>query len=226
MNKILLVEDEKGISSMEKNYLQKAGFNVIQAFDGEEALNLFKENSFDLIVLDLMIPKISGEKVLETIRKNSNIPIIMVTAKVSENDIVENLRNGADDYIKKPFSANELVERVKTVLRRSKNITKSSIIKSSDSKIIIDLENHRLLKNNQEVFLTKNEFLILHTLFNNQNKTFTRNEIIEISFGYDYEAFDRAIDTHIKNIRQKIEDDPKNPKYIKTIYGLGYKAGE
>lgn len=226
MNKILLVEDEKGISSMEKNYLQKAGFNVIQAFDGEEALNLFKENSFDLIVLDLMIPKISGEKVLETIRKNSNIPIIMVTAKVSENDIVENLRNGADDYIKKPFSANELVERVKTVLRRSKNITKSSIIKSSDSKIIIDLENHRLLKNNQEIFLTKNEFLILHTLFNNQNKTFTRNEIIEISFGYDYEAFDRAIDTHIKNIRQKIEDDPKNPKYIKTIYGLGYKAGE
>lgn len=224
---ILIVEDEPGIAVMEKNYLEKSGFNTHIANDGSEALNLFYKNNYDLIILDLMIPKLNGEKVLEIIREDSSIPVILVTAKVNENDVISGLRNGADDYIKKPFSGNELVERVKAILRRSKsNIEKSEIVSSNSGKLKIDFTNNRVLKDNKEVQLTKNELLIIQTLYKNPSKTFTRNEIIEISFGYDYDAFDRAVDTHIKNIRSKIEDNPKNPIYIRTIYGLGYKAGE
>ncbi|QUY65756.1 response regulator transcription factor [Helcococcus kunzii] len=224
---ILIVEDEPGIANMEKNYLNKSDFTTDIAKDGSEALNLFYKNHYDLIVLDLMLPKLSGENLLEVIRETSNIPVILVTAKVSEKDIISGFRNGADDYIKKPFSGNEFVERVKAVLRRTESInTNSNLIESLDKRVIVDLENNRVLKDDKEVPLTKNELLIVKTLFTNPNKTFTRNEIIEISFGYDYDAFDRAVDTHIKNIRSKIEDNPKNPYYIKTIYGLGYKAGE
>lgn len=228
MNKhILIVEDEPGIANMEQNYLKKSNFSSDIAKDGSEALSLFYKNHYDLIVLDLMLPKLNGEKLLEVIRETSNVPVILVTAKVNENDIISGFRNGADDYIKKPFSGNEFVERIKAVLRRTESINiDSNIIHSQDKRLKIDLENNRVLKDDKEVSLTKNELLIIQTLFNNPSKTFTRNEIIEISFGYDYDAFDRAVDTHIKNIRSKIEDNPKNPNYIKTIYGLGYKAGE
>lgn len=222
---ILIVEDDHGISSMEKNYLEKSGFKTEIANDGSEAVNLFYSNKFDLIILDLMIPKLNGEQVLDVIRENSNIPVIIVTAKVNELDILNGFRAGADDYIKKPFSGNELVERVKAVLRRTKTNETETIV-SKNKRLKIDIKNNRVLKDDVEVGLTKNELLIVETLFKNPNKTFTRNEIIEISFGYDYDAFDRAVDTHIKNIRQKIEDNPKNPIYIKTQYGLGYKAGD
>lgn len=226
MDKILIVEDEAGIAIMEKNYLTKNGFEVEIASDGAKALEILNEKNFSLVILDLMIPKISGEEVLKQIRAESNLPVILVTAKVNEQDVLQGFRFGADDYIKKPFSGLELVERVKAVLRRSSSNSSNSIITSKDGVIKFDFENYRLLKNDEELSLTRNELMIIHTLFSNPNKTFTRNEIIELSFGYDYDAFDRAIDTHIKNIRQKIEDDPKNPKYIKTVYGLGYKAGE
>ncbi len=226
MKKILIVEDEAGIAIMEKNYLEKNDFNVEIAQDGALALEKLESNDYSLVILDLMIPKISGEEVLKQIREKSNLPVILVTAKVNEKDVLNGFRHGADDYIKKPFSGLELVERVKAVLRRSSEANLNNIIRSSDGIIEFDFDNYRLLKSGKELSLTRNELLIIHTLFNNPNKTFTRNEIIEISFGYDYDAFDRAIDTHIKNIRQKIEDDPKNPKYIKTVYGLGYKAGE
>ena len=226
MNKILIVEDEIGIAIMEKNYLVKNDFDVEIAHDGAKALELIDKEDFSLVILDLMIPKISGEEVLKQIRESSNLPVILVTAKVNEKDVLEGFRHGADDYIKKPFSGLELVERVKAVLRRSTGDFSNSVIKSKDGVITFDFENYRLLKNDEEMSLTRNELMIIHTLFKNPNKTFTRNEIIELSFGYDYDAFDRAIDTNIKNIRQKIEDDPKNPKYIKTVYGLGYKAGE
>lgn len=223
--KILIVEDDNGIANMEKNYLEKSGFKTAIAYDGSEAVNLFYNNKFDLVLLDLMIPKLSGEQVLNVIRENSNIPVIIVTAKVNELDILNGFRSGADDYIKKPFSGSELVERVKAVLRRTKS-SDTEMIVSKNKRLKIDIENNRVLKDDKEVPLTKNELLIIETLFKNPNKTFTRNEIIEISFGYDYDAFDRAVDTHIKNIRQKIEDNPKNPIYIKTQYGLGYKAGD
>lgn len=222
---ILIVEDELGIATMEKNYLEKSGFQTTMAHDGNEAVNLFYKNNFDLILLDLMIPKLSGEQVLTLIREESDIPVILVTAKVNENDVLQGFRSGADDYIKKPFSGNELVERVKAVLRRSKT-NSSNVIVSKDGRLKVDIENNRVLKDGVEIPFTKNELLIIQTLYSNPMKTFTRNEIIEISFGYDYDAFDRAVDTHIKNIRQKVEDNPKDQHYIRTIYGLGYKAGD
>lgn len=223
---ILIVEDEPGIAKMEKTYLEKNGFNTDIAHDGSEAIDKFYKNSFDLIILDLMIPKITGEKVLEVLRENSDIPVILVTAKVSETDIIKGFKSGADDYVKKPFSGMELVERVKALLRRTKINQKDDIITTTDGKLKIDITNNRVSKNDLEISLTKNELMIILTLFKNPTKTFTRNEIIEIAFGYEYDAFDRAVDTHIKNIRAKIEDNPKNPMYIKTIYGLGYKAGD
>lgn len=226
MTKILLVEDEIGISNIERSYLEKEGFEVVQAFDGQEALDLYERDSFDLILLDLMLPKVPGEKVLSTIRAKSNIPILLVTAKVEEEDRIAGLRYGADDYITKPFSPREMVERVKAILRRvnPEDMPRAEVIRTADGRIELDLSNNRLTKDQHEVALTRNEFLIVKTLFSNPLKIFTREEIIEIAFGFDYEAYDRAIDTHIKNIRQKLEDDPKKPKYIKTVYGMGYKA--
>lgn len=224
---ILIIEDEQGISKIIKSYLEKESYNVFQAFDGKEGLDFFENEQIDLILLDLMIPKISGEDLIKEIRNKSNVPVIMVTAKVSEENIINGLKLGADDYVTKPFSPKELMQRIKTVLRRIEkyNIPRADIIKTIDGRLEMDLEYNRFFKDGEEIFLTKNEFQIIKTLFSNPNKIFTREEIIEITFGFDYDAYDRAIDTHIKNIRQKIEDNPKKPDYIKTIYGMGYKSG-
>ena len=224
---ILIIEDEKKISTIMKSYFEKEGYKVLQAFDGKEGLKVFEENNIDLVILDLMLPKLPGEEVIKEIRNKSELPVIMVSAKVEENNRVDGLRLGADDYVTKPFSPKELVERVKAVLRRIEkyNIPRADIIKTNDGRLEMDLEYNRFFKDGVEIYLTKNEFSILKTLFSNPNKIYTRDEIIEITFGYDYDAYDRAIDTHIKNIRQKIEDNPKKPMYIKTIYGMGYKSG-
>lgn len=223
--KILLVEDEQGILNIEKAYLLKEGFQVETAMDGTTALALFQEQNPDLIVLDLMLPGLSGEELLSRIREASNAPVIIVSAKSEEDDRVNNLRNGADDYLVKPFSAREFVERVKAVLRRLPEEEEAQVLRTRDGCLRIEIQSMRAFRNDEEVHLTKNEFLIVETLFTHPNKIFTRDEIIEVAFGIDYEAFDRAIDTHIKNIRQKLEEDPKNPKYIKTVYGVGYRAG-
>lgn len=225
--KILIIEDEEGISKIIKSYLEKEGYQIFQAYDGRQGLDIFNNEDIDLVILDLMIPKIPGEELIKEIRNKSEIPVIMVTAKVNEKDIINGLKLGADDYMTKPFSPKELVQRVKTVLRRIEkyNIPRADIIRTTDGRLEMDLEYNRFFKDGKEVNLTKNEFQIIKTLFSNPNKIFTREEIIEITFGYDYDAYDRAIDTHIKNIRQKIEDNPKKPVYIKTIYGMGYKSG-
>lgn len=229
MNKIsiLIIEDEKKISTIMKSYFEKEGYKVYQAFDGEEGLKKFNEENIDLVILDLMLPKIAGEEIIKEIRNQSEIPVIMVSAKVEEDNRVDGLRLGADDYVTKPFSPKELVERVKAILRRIEkyNIPRADIIKTTDGRLEMDLEYNRIFKDGKEVILTKNEFQILKTLFTNPNKIYSRDEIIEQTFGYDYDAYDRAIDTHIKNIRSKIEDNPKKPMYIKTIYGMGYKSG-
>ena len=174
-----------------------------------------------------MLPKLSGEEIIKEIRNQSQVPVIMVSAKVEEDNRVDGLRLGADDYVTKPFSPKELVERVKAVLRRIEkyNIPRADIIKTSDGRLEMDLEYNRIFKDSKEILLTKNEFQILKTIFSNPNKIYSRDEIIELTFGFDYDAYDRAIDTHIKNIRSKIEDNPKKPMYIKTIYGMGYKSG-
>ncbi|MDY3052581.1 MAG: response regulator transcription factor [Ndongobacter sp.] len=225
---ILLVEDEPGIARIEESYLKNAGYQVLLAKDGEEALYKFRNQSVDLVVLDLMLPKLPGEQVLAGIRANADTPVIIVSAKSDEEDRITGLRYGADDYLTKPFSPRELVERIRAILRRTETAdepVRATIVVTLDGRVQINLESMEVLKDGRHIHFTRNEFRILSTLFCHPNKIFTREEIIELTFGMEYESFDRAIDTHIKNIRQKLEDQPKKPVYIKTVYGVGYKAG-
>ncbi len=225
--KILVVEDEKNILEVIEAYLLKEGFHVITAEDGEMALELFKTEKIHLIVLDLMLPKISGEEVCTTIRATSDIPIIMLTAKVDEDDKIEGLTIGADDYITKPFSPRELVSRVKALLRRSYRDSNPLAEKLvfNDGDLEVDIDKMIVRKKRENIYLTSNEFKILSSLLTRPGQVFSREQLIELAFGYDYDGFDRTIDTHIKNIRQKIEDNPKSPNYIITVYGVGYKFG-
>lgn len=223
---ILIVEDEKDILNIEKAYLEMAGFDVNTATEGKEAISKVEARTPDLMILDLMLPEMSGEEVLAQVRQTHDFPVIIVSAKTEEEDKLENFRRGADDYITKPFSAREMVARVKVVLRRAYgHEPKSNQLVSRDQRMTIDLDSMRVFKDNEEIHLTKNEFSILKALFTHPNKIFTRDEIIELAFGENYDGYDRAVDTHIKNIRQKIENDPKNPEYIQTVYGVGYRVG-
>lgn len=221
---ILIVEDEKNISDVIKAYMEKEGYHTFVAFDGENALEVFKEEHISLILLDLMIPKISGEKLCSIIRKTSEVPIIMLTAKSSEDSKIEGLDMGADDYIVKPFSPRELVSRVKALLRRTYKeepfLSEELILKGN---LKIDKEKFSVEKHGTSIDLTSNEFKVLLVLATNPGIVFTRDKLIKNALGIDYDGFDRTIDTYIKNIRHKIEDDPKDPKYILTVYGVGYK---
>ena len=189
------------------------------------ALEVFDDEEIHLIVLDLMLPKLSGEKVCSSIRAKSDVPIIMLTAKVDEDDKIEGLSIGADDYVTKPFSPRELVSRIKSLLRRSYRDSKPLAEKMTfnNGDLEIDMKKMLVLKKGQNVHLTTNEFKVLMTLLTHPGQIFSREQLIQSSFGYEYDGFDRTIDTYIKNIRQKIEDDPKKPTYIITVYGIGYK---
>lgn len=221
---ILVVEDEKNISDVIKAYLKKEGYMVITAFNGEEALEKFKSNPIHMVILDLMIPKISGEQVCSSIRNISDVPIIMLTAKSELEDKIQGLNIGADDYMIKPFSPRELISRVKALMRRA--YKDSSILAEKlrfKGELEIDIDRLLVTKSGKTIDLTANEFKILSTLASNPEIVLTREQLIQKAFGMDYEGFDRTIDTHIKNIRQKIEENPKSPEYIVTIYGMGYK---
>lgn len=223
-NLILIVEDEKNISDVIKAYLEKENYTVITAFDGQEAIDKFKSNNISLIILDLMIPKIPGEEVCSIVRNISDVPIIMLTAKSDEDDKIQGLTIGADDYIVKPFSPRELVTRVKVLMRRSYRDTGPLAAKLMfNDGLQIDIDKFLVTKKDKEIDLTANEFKVLLTLASNPSVVFSREQLISQAFGLDYEGFDRTIDTHIKNIRQKIEDNPKKPKYILTVYGVGYR---
>jgi len=179
-----------------------------------------------LVVLDLMLPDVTGEEICKTIRKRSRVPIIMLTAKVEEENILKGLDIGADDYITKPFSPKQLVARVNAVLRRvSEDPVPLSNIISINDELLIDNLKYEVRKNNNIVNLTPNEYKILLTLVKYPKKTFTRDELISLALGDDYEGYDRTVDSHIKNLRQKIETDPKAPKYIVTVHGIGYRFG-
>lgn len=223
--RILLVDDEQKILNVIKAYLIKEGFDVLTALDGEEALNIFKNEQIHLIILDLMLPKISGEKVCNKIRATSSVPIIMLTAKTEEDNKIDGLAIGADDYITKPFSNRELVSRVKAIIRRTYRdvspLAELLIINNGDLEINID--KMIIKKQGNPIDLTTNEFKVLTALLTNPGQIFSREQLVNRAFGLDYDGFDRTIDTHIKNIRHKIEDDPKKPRYIISVYGMGYK---
>jgi DNA-binding response OmpR family regulator len=225
--KVLIVDDEEKITEVVKSYLEKSGFKVYCAYNGNEALELFDKVNPRLVVLDLMLPDMSGEDICRSIRKKSRVPIIMLTARVEEESILNGLGIGADDYVTKPFSPRQLVARAIALLRRSEDeiMLLSNIQSFNSGELIIDSIKHEVKKDGQVVNLTPNEFKILMTLVKYPNKAFTRDELVFLVLGDDYEGYDRTIDTHIKNLRQKIEQDVKSPVYILTVYGVGYKFG-
>lgn len=222
---ILVVEDEAKIAEALEAYLKSKGFVVFLAENGSKALEVFEREDISLILLDLMLPEISGEEVCAAIRKRSRVPIIMLTAKADETDMVEGLNLGADDYISKPFSLKALSARIEAVMRRSGAAASPLYGKMSfnGGDLELDLEIRSVMKGHKEVKLTPNEYRILTMLLSVPNRTFTRDELIAGAFADDFDGFDRAVDTHIKNIRQKIEDDPRNPTYIVTAHGIGYR---
>ena len=225
--RILIVDDEEKIVDVLKSYLENCGYNVLTAHNGLDALESFKANRPSLIILDLMLPDLSGEEVCQSIRSVSKVPILMLTAKVDEESILKGLNIGADDYVTKPFSPKQIVARVNALLRRS--VTDESnvgqAIRVNQDDLVIYPESREIIKAGKAVNLTPNEYNILFTLLKHPKKVFTREELINIVLGEDFSGFDRTIDTHIKNLRQKIETDTKSPRYIVTVHGVGYRFG-
>jgi len=222
MKRILVVDDEEMILRTVRAYLDREGFKTYTATDGEEALRAFEEKGPDLIVLDLMLPKLNGIEVTKRIRAKSSVPIIMLTAKAAEADRVVGLELGADDYVVKPFSPRELVARVRAVLRRIEGET-SATERIAVGELEIDLKTREVKVNGRKVELTPTEFDLLAFLARHPGHVFTRLQLLREVQGYTYDVFARTIDTHVKNLRRKIEEDPKEPRYILTVHGVGYR---
>lgn len=225
--KVLVVDDEVKIAEVVKSYLENSGYSVYEAYNGKEAIDKFEQVNPALIVLDLMLPDMTGEQICQELRKKSRVPIIMLTAKIEEEDILKGLNIGADDYITKPFSPRQLVARVDAIMRRAVDsaVPLTSLISFNNDELVIDTLKYEVKRNGEAINLTPNEYKLLLTMVKYPDKTFTREELISIGLGEDFNGYDRTIDTHIKNIRQKIESDLKNPKYILTIHGVGYRFG-
>jgi DNA-binding response OmpR family regulator len=224
MNNILIIEDEKSVSDILKAYLEKEGYKVYCTESGLDGIELFRKVKFKLVILDLMLPDIEGEEVCKILRRISDVYIFMLTAKASLSDKVEGLSIGADEYLTKPLSPRELTARVNALFRRVNN-GKTSTLSFDSGKLLIDNEKRFVKLNSEEVSLTPNEFDILYALASNKGKVFTREAIIERVFGIDFDGSDRIIDVHIKNIRKKLEEDSRVPKYIVTVTKVGYKFG-
>ena len=219
---ILVVYDDPDIAQTLRSYLEESGYVVSVASDGKQAIQAFHSVRPDLIVLDLMMPEMDGMEVTRTIRRHSDVPIIMLTARVDETDKLIGLEMGADDYVTKPFSPREVVARVKAVLRRTRGQPLQSEVLTAGG-IRLDRAAHEVTLNNRPVDLTPSEFNLLQALMDNPGRVMTRLQLIEKGFGYTYEGYERTIDAHVKNLRQKIEEDPRNPDYILTVYGVGYR---
>ena len=221
--RILLVEDEKNIRDAVAAYLERAGYWVTPAADGQEAVDAFSLHQFDLVILDLMLPRLPGEKVCRIIRDTSDVPIIMLTAKGEVEDRIVGLELGADDYLIKPFSPRELVARVRALLRRAHIDSEPQREVLDFGGLTIDLNGHKVLVNDEEVDLTASEFKLRTTLSRYPGRVYSRMELVEKVLGYDFEGYERTIDSHVKNLRAKIGDDPRNPRWIYTVHGVGYR---
>ncbi|NLP36759.1 MAG: response regulator transcription factor [Firmicutes bacterium] len=228
MAKVLVVDDEKTIVKGLKFALQKENFEVLVAYDGKEALEIFEQEAPDLIVLDLMLPEIDGFEVCRRIRKTSEVPIIMLTARGEDIDKILGLELGADDYMTKPFNPRELVARIKAVMRRSQNRSTNpaslQYIRLQD--LQIDLLQQKVRVRDKEVDLTSKEFALLSLLASNPGRVFSREKLLEHVWGYDYYGDARTVDVHIRHLREKIEQDPAAPQLILTVWGAGYKFRE
>ncbi|QOX62218.1 response regulator transcription factor [Anoxybacterium hadale] len=225
--KVLVVDDEVKILEVLRSFLESKDYTVFTAEDGKQALSIFEKESISFVILDLMLPDLTGEEICERIRQKSRVPIIMLTAKVEEEAILNGLAVGADDYITKPFRLKELHARMEAVSRRSSEdllpLYRRMSFCSGD--LEVDMDTREIKKSGCQISLTPNEFKILAALIKYPNKVFTREELIAAAFGEDFEGYDRSVDSHIKNLRQKIETDSKNPLYVVTVHGIGYKFG-
>jgi two-component system, OmpR family, alkaline phosphatase synthesis response regulator PhoP len=225
MKTILVVEDDRRIAQIARDYLQHAGFAVITSADGVDALTVARERHPDLVVLDLGLPRLDGLDVAKQLRRDGNVPIIMLTARVEESDRLIGLEMGADDYITKPFSPRELVARVRAVLRRIEpQPGEKDILRRGDLKI--DKSRMTVSRAGSPVDLTATEFQLVAALASQPGRVFTRAQLLDAVRGAEVESFERAIDAHIKNIRRKLELDSRNPRYVLTVYGMGYKFAE
>lgn len=221
--RILVVEDEKSIRDAVTAYLEKEGYWVTPAADGLAALESFDKHPYDLVVLDLMLPKMSGEQVCAEIRDTSDVPIIMLTAKGEEEDRISGLEIGADDYLVKPFSPRELVARVRALLRRAHVGDEPQRDRLEYGDLEIDVSAHKAFLGGEELELTASEFKLLTTLARYPGRVYSRMELVEKVLGYDFEGYERTIDSHVKNLRAKLHDDPKEPTFIYTVHGVGYR---
>ena len=233
--KVLIVDDEKEIRDLVDIYLKGEGFDTIKAGDGEEALKILSEEDVDLVILDIMMPKVDGIKACLKIREEKNIPIIMLSAKTQDIDKILGLNTGADDYVTKPFNPLELIARVKSQLRRFKRLNQAMINEETGSQVkdninvihadelVINLESHQIFLNDEEIKLTPLEFDILALLAKNKGKVFSIENIYESVWNEQFIQSDNTVMVHIRKIREKLEENPRNPKYIKTVWGVGYK---
>lgn len=230
--RILVVDDDKSIVKVLTAYLEQSGYQVLTAYDGEMALYMLRRERPDLVILDLMMPRRDGYEVTNLVRNDKSLsatPIIMLTARVEDSDKIVGLELGADDYITKPFNAREVVARVKSLLRRVQLDQSPSAVAHVlvSGNLKLDLDQHTLIVDYVPVELTRTEFNLLEAFMSNPGYTLTRDDLLEKAVGYAYEGLGRALDTHIRNLRRKIEPDPDNPTYIQTVYGVGYRlAGE
>jgi DNA-binding response OmpR family regulator len=221
---ILIVDDEPKIVDVVKSYLERNNYKVFVAYNGKEAYEKFEKETPSLIILDWMLPDTTGVEICRTLRQKSDVPIIMLTAKVEEENILQGLHIGADDYVTKPFSPRQLVARVEAILRRVESDS-PQILSFYNGELVVDFDGRDVKIDGNSVNLTPNEFKVICALARHPQKVFTREELITIISGADFDGFDRVIDTNIKNIRQKIERDTKNPRFILTVHGVGYKFG-
>lgn len=224
--KLLIVEDEASIAEVVIAYAKREGYETVYASDGVSALDEFAEGDIDLVVLDLMLPKLSGEEVCRRIREKSSVPVIMLTAKSSESDVVAGLDSGANDYVAKPFSPRVLMARIRAQLRPRESRDNIASGLCADGRIEIDPERVELRKDGVPVPVTKSEFLIFSTLASRPIRTWSREEIIRTALGDDYDGFDRTIDTYIKNLRKKLAEPGHENGWIKTVYGFGYRLDD
>lgn len=220
---ILVVDDDRKTVDLIRLYLEKDSYRVLVAYDGQTALNIAHNQRPGLIILDLMLPKVDGLDICRQLRSESQIPIIMLTAKTTEDDKLAGLDLGADDYVTKPFSPRELVARVRAVLRRGMAEKDRGPEQILYGDLEVDFVRHEARIDGSSVHLTPKEFTLLEIMVKQPGRVFSRLELLELAFGYDYQGFERTVDVHMMNLRKKIESDPANPRYVQTVYGVGYK---
>jgi DNA-binding response OmpR family regulator len=223
MTSVLIVDDEPAIVRLVRDYLERAGFEVLTAGNGEDALQVFARSRPDLVILDLALPHMDGLDVARSMRRAGDVPIIMLTARTEEADRVAGLELGADDYVTKPFSAREIVARVRAVLRRAQSAAMQDDVIRVGASIVLDVPRMQVQVDGRDVLLTATEFQLLLHMARQPGRVFTRAQLLDAVHGVAVESYERAIDAHVKNVRRKIEHDPRSPRHLQTVFGVGYR---